>query len=427
MASAAPVPPDRVVQPHPSTGFDLFILSMYEKPGWRTRTAGDRIHVPHPGTAVRYQDNLYEVIAIEPAAGTHYTYRYALKKWDDRNVVRQVVTYSQEIERVVAKQIHEQIKQHRKHTWMIYLFPFTGLAPTPLLRRWQREWGLPMRGVSFASVFFWAVFAFVFVPVLFKTRGMGLLTAVVIYIFMEQIPRFYWLLMSNEAEGSKAVTAAWGIGNLLRGLQPDGTPRRRGEKDFAAERDEVRMMREGPWDVEVRSLFRDSVLLGEAPVLYDGAAYKPLGYAQEGTGLYRRYVFRLKKIEEGSPDYRRPRREYHPEHTPEQVAKLIPYERKRDTVHAWALLCGYLPATRQLLLQDQYDYNPAEWTERSAWVMLLAVGAQFLMQWGKPFGLPYLPAIYFGVESAYRLALARSRAEPTGSALGWVLGPLLRF
>jgi len=265
------------------------------------------------------------------------------------------------------------------------------------------------------------------VPLLFKMKGMGPLVGVLLYLLLEQIPRLYRLLMSSEPEGSKLVTGVWGIWNLVRGLQPDGTPRRRGAKDFAAERDEVRMLREGPWDVEVRSLFRNPVLLGEAPVLYDGVAYRPLGYVQEGTGLYRRYVFRLKKLEEGSPDYRRPRREYHPEHTPEQVAKLVPYERKRDTVHAWALLCGFLPATRQLLLQDQYDYNPAEWTERSAWVMLLAVGAQFLVLGGKSFGLGHLLGVYFGAESVYRLALARSRAEPVGSALGWVLGPLLRF
>lgn len=421
----APVLADRVVEAEASSGFDLFIYSMYEKPGWRPRAPGDRIRVAHPGTAVSYGEKLYEVMAIEPGAGTSYAYRYALRRWDDSFVVRRVVPYSREAAVAGAAEVRERVRRHRQHIWLIYLFPITGLLPTPLLRRWQREWGLPMYAASFASVVVFglpAVFLFWREFLRPDRAGSPAVVAVAGFILLEQLARLFWLLYSNEAIGSLTLTALWSLLVLATGgrLETDGVWR--AAYQLAAERDEVCYLKEQPWDVEVRSVFRDPVLLGPRPVRVEGGVYEPLEYTQEGEGLYRRYVFRLKKLDEKTP----PHREYRRDRTPEQVRELMAYERARDSVHAWALLYGLLPVARQLELERRYDLLCAQATARSAATVLAAAALALLTALPRGFRLADAGVVYLIVESIYRLAVARSRGEPAGSVLGFLLSPLLR-
>ena len=425
MALPSAIPADRVIRPDPSSGFDLFIYTMYEKPGWQARIPGDRIRPAHPGTAVQFENTLYEVIGLEPGAGTSYTYRYGLRKWEDRFVVRKVFPYSLETERAVAADLRVRRRRYRQHEWLTYLFPVTGLLPTPLLQRWQTEWGLPMRGASLASILLFGIVSLNLTVYLFtREEVMPAWAPVVIFVTIEQIIRFFWWLGAQGPVGSFAITAVYGLWNIARGREADSSPKgRRKVAEFAAERDELRPLIDQPWDLEIRSVFRDPVLLGPEPVRIEDAVYEPVGYIQEGKGIYRRYVFRLKKADESRPA----RREYVRDRTPAQLARLAQYERSRDRVHACTILCGYLPAARQLELEQQYDYLAARGTQLSALVLLLAAGLQLLAMLGMRFGLAHLVAIYLAAESLYRLALVRARSQPIGSVFGWLLYPFLRF
>src|SRR5450755_2775571 len=99
---------DRVQPAPPESGHALYILSNQEKPGWRARTPGDQTHAPHPGSAIDYEDRIYELRAIEPAAGTPYYYRYALQPWEDSFHIRQVFPYSLEAAREMSRNFAEQ-------------------------------------------------------------------------------------------------------------------------------------------------------------------------------------------------------------------------------------------------------------------------------------------------------------------------------
>jgi len=67
------------------------------------------------------------------------------------------------------------------------------------------------------------------------------------------------------------------------------------------------------------------------------------------------------------------------------------------------------------------------WTQRSAWVMAVSMAAQAFWLVGRPVGFGHLILLYFTIETAWRLYVSHSRGQPCGSALGWVLLPLLRF
>jgi hypothetical protein len=407
----------------------LYIFSMQEKPGWRPRAAGDQTHAPHPGSAIRYQENLYELMAIQPAEGTPYAYRYLLRPWEDRFVVRQVFPYSEEIARETGRQLQEQRRQHAQNTWVTYWFALTGLLPTHLATRWEREWGLPLRRAAWFNMFLLAIVAMTVGPAWEKEHGMDLIARACLFLQVEQGFRFVWLMSSNNAVGSTLPTIPWLLWAFSMGRNADGSRRRRRRNLLEVEKDEVRYLTRGeeattqPWDIEVRSVLRDPVLLGAAPVRFDGNVYQPLGCVQEGQGIGRRYVFRLKKLEPATVA----RREYFRERDAAEIAKLLPYERARDAAHTFGFLCGFLPAGRQVELERKYELNAGLWTQRSAWVMAVSMAVQAWWLWGQPVGIGHVVLAYFTLETAWRLYVSYSRGEPAGSALGWVLLPLLRF
>ncbi len=418
MAAPSAIPIDRVVVPDPASGFDLYIFSMYEKPGWQTRVPGDQTHAPHPGTAVSYQDEVYEVREVGPGTGTPYTYRYGLRKWEDRFVVRRIFPYTLEAERRVARELMERRRQHRQNTWLLYLFPITGALPSPLLQKWQREWGLPMRVASFLSAAVIGVSCLVGFSYLFSDNKQSHPVAIYVlgFIGIEQVVRFVWLACTSEAQGSTLVTLVWA---LLGGAGARPQPRRKRALEGIAE--EVRYLKEQPWDVEIHTLFRDPVLLGDAAVQVEDKVYQPLGFIVQGEGLSRRYVFRLKLIKGET----RASRQFTRERTPAQLAWLLDYEKARDRVHAWSLLFGLLPARRQLELETKYDLLSAQATTQSALLMLVACGLKFLTLLIGPADIGHFGAAYFALESFYRLAMASSRGEPAGSLIGWLLTPFV--
>lgn len=416
------------VQPAPAgSECDFYIFSMYEKPGWKARTPGDRMHAAHPGVGISYQDELYELVAIEPATGTPYAYRYTLRKWQDQHAVRQSFTYSLEAARETGIQLQQARRQHQQHSWAIVWFTLTGLVPTAVANRWEREWGLPMRRSAFISVVLLGITCMTVGPAWQHVHGWGPVAATILYLQFEQAVRLIWLMSSHDAVGALWINTPWVLFTFAMGLNSDGTPRRRSVKEFQTERDEVRYLTRGdeastePWDVEVRSVFRDPALVGASPVRVEGQIYQPVACLQEGEGIRRRYVFRLKKLDPETPV----KRDYVRERDAALVAKLLPYERARDAAHTFGFLCGFLPEQRQVELERKYDLSAGLWTQRSAWVMLVSAGVQIWLMWGAP--LAMVVGAYFALESAYRLMLSYSRGAPSGSVFGYVLSPLLRF
>lgn len=219
MASASAVPSDRVVKPASGSGFHLLIFTMYEKPGWRPRVPASHTRPPHPGSAIDYGGELYEVIDIGPGQGTAYTYRYGLRKWEDRFVVRRIFSYGAEAERAVARQVQERRARHRRHSWLVYTFPLSTWLPSPVLQRWQSEWGLPMYGLSLISALLFALpcadlaLHFLF----FVDPPVRAAVVIFSYVAMEQGVRAIWIVLSRQAQGSSARHGGLVSGEPARG------------------------------------------------------------------------------------------------------------------------------------------------------------------------------------------------------------------
>jgi hypothetical protein len=409
---------DRVQTPPTDSGYDLYIFSELEKPGWRARVAGTQTRAPHPGSTISYQERVYEVVAIDDAPNTAYSFRYMLRAWEDRFPIRQVFPYSLETAHAATARLVQRHRESERRYGAVFWFALTSLLPTPLATRWEKDWGLPMRRAALISMFVIGMSFGVAGPALQNPTFMK----VVLFVSLEQVVRFLWWVRSSDAVGSLLLTALWGIWALFAGHDPDG--KQLVVDDFESHRDEVKhLTREvgatSPWDLEVRSMLRDPVLLGPSPVRYFGEVYQPLEYIQEGEGIYRRYVFRLKKLDPATPA----RREYQPQRTPEHVARLVPYERMRDKIHRTGFFCGLLPEAQQTALARNYDYDAGQWCGRTASAFALSAVVQLWTIHDVRFGPPHLFAWYLLLESVYRLVMVHMRGEIVGSVVGYAFAP----
>jgi hypothetical protein len=76
----------------PTTDGTVVLLSLRPK-GWSEREEGGPRAPVRPGTAVRWDGDLWEVLVVEPRAGGGW--RHVLAPWDERNLVRSVVEYGE--------------------------------------------------------------------------------------------------------------------------------------------------------------------------------------------------------------------------------------------------------------------------------------------------------------------------------------------
>src|SRR5258708_23310504 len=98
-----PLPPgaDRL---EAASGGHLVLFSAHDK-GWRPRLAATRLAPDHPGTAVRWEEQIFEVLDVEAGGGG---VRYTLALWDERHVIRVAESYDEvnEIRRQQEREAH---------------------------------------------------------------------------------------------------------------------------------------------------------------------------------------------------------------------------------------------------------------------------------------------------------------------------------
>src|SRR5512139_505296 len=76
------------------TGDDTIVLLSLRPKSWTGREEVSPRAPVLPGTAVRWEGELYEVLRVELRAGGGY--RHVLAPWDDRYLVRNLVDYGAE-------------------------------------------------------------------------------------------------------------------------------------------------------------------------------------------------------------------------------------------------------------------------------------------------------------------------------------------
>ena len=117
--------------------------------GWTPRRGEAHTPNEYPGTAIRWETDLFEVVdAVAHADGT---VRYRLEPWPDRHAVRAIRTYDAASE---AGRTAERAEHSKRVAWRrlaIGLSPLLGHLPGPVQDRMESEFGAPAVAMTVVS------------------------------------------------------------------------------------------------------------------------------------------------------------------------------------------------------------------------------------------------------------------------------------
>jgi hypothetical protein len=104
----------------------------------------------HPGTAIRWEDELWEVVSAEDLPGGGLSYELA--RWDDQHAIRVLLPYDEtsESERIADAR---SLERKRSGAYVVYLLsPIVGLLPGRVQERLEAELGVRATILSLASI-----------------------------------------------------------------------------------------------------------------------------------------------------------------------------------------------------------------------------------------------------------------------------------
>lgn len=407
---------DRLQNAGPGEDVDVWLFSSFPKDNWVARKRGDLTHADHPGTAVRIGDDIFEILTAEETAEPGFAIRYGLKKWDPQHALRLVIPYTPETQsRSTADFLEEKGKQDLRAR-ILWLLPFAGQAPDPLQREWEMKTALNMTLISAVSAVMTLFLFMTLVQIFGRSPANKLLSYFIYYLGFESFVRLLWIVFSGKPHGNLLLTLPY---ILWAGItRPEKRVREAEGPRPIFEGDEV-IRRPGTSRLEIRSMLFDDVLTGPAPVLFEGAVYRPIRWHEQGKGLSRRWVYELEKMD---ADPKGRYREYTQPRTLARQKIVEDFTDKRDRAHIFALLWGTFPRKEQARLEILYDFPAARWTAITAGILLVV---SLLQIWGSILLhttiVAIVPPVYLILESLYRLYQSKAYRRPAGSVYGYIL------
>jgi hypothetical protein len=126
----------------------LFLLCEESK-DWRARSDATATSTEHPGTCIRWEDELFEVEDFESRADGSVT--YTLRPWDERHAIRVVATYSPDAEAARSADRREARRRVEGHTGILLLAPVLGCLPAHVQELLENEYNVKASWMSLAS------------------------------------------------------------------------------------------------------------------------------------------------------------------------------------------------------------------------------------------------------------------------------------
>ena len=147
-------------------GPDRWLLESPSPKSWTARTPATRTSAEHPGTAVRWDGALYEVVSLSrsPAGKTVY----GLAPWGDAHAIRRIEDYDESSEAARSADRADQAERARRRRELLLLAPLAGHLPANVQEKWEREYDVSACGltiVSAAPLFLYGVFCALFLTI----------------------------------------------------------------------------------------------------------------------------------------------------------------------------------------------------------------------------------------------------------------------
>ena len=117
---------------------------------WVARRPAGPGNVLHPGTAVHWEEELWEVVAAGDAPGSGAWYELA--RWDDQHAIRLVLSYDEASEAGRAEARRDVQRRGAARLVALLLSPVVGLLPAHVQARLEVELGLRGTTLTLASI-----------------------------------------------------------------------------------------------------------------------------------------------------------------------------------------------------------------------------------------------------------------------------------
>lgn len=222
----------------PGTG--LWMESAAPKEGWVPRSPATVGSVEHPGASILWEEARWEVLEAQELPGGRV--RYLLAPWDERHAIRVSYAYDERSEEERARSRADDTRRRRTRLLLLATAPVSGLAPTPILEAWEREYSVPAARLAVLSSIVPFVFGFLSVFSLIAESFGGLYAGVStayggggggplvpggylvrlfgIYLFVEALVRFGIAWSSGRACGSLLGTVPYLVWCAATGRTP---------------------------------------------------------------------------------------------------------------------------------------------------------------------------------------------------------------
>ena len=131
-----------------TSGEKVILLSAISK-GWVARRAKTSTHAEHPGTAVMWEEQCFEVIEASPVASGGV--RYVLAPWRDEHTIRTLEQYDAQSETARLQDFEKARRQRRASAASRWSGLLLGHLPEPVQRHLQNELGIVPSRITLAS------------------------------------------------------------------------------------------------------------------------------------------------------------------------------------------------------------------------------------------------------------------------------------
>lgn len=178
--------------------------------GWRPRSPATATSAEHPGSAVRWEEQFFEVLEVHARGGAGV--RYVLAQWDDRHTMRVVETYSVETEAARALERADAARRSDRHAYVHLIAPLVGSLPAHVQERLEQEYNVPARRLSLASalplwILGWLSLIFLMASSFGAPAGVPTFVLVLgVYLLAESTARLAVCFMQGRPIGTLAGT-----------------------------------------------------------------------------------------------------------------------------------------------------------------------------------------------------------------------------
>lgn len=174
------------------------------------RKKGDQLHAQHPGTAVKIENKLYEIVDHYFKGGKHF---YVLEPWNESFTIRTIIEWNEEEEKKFKEECLKGKKKEKKEkiAWVFQIF--LGFLPQNYQEKLADKIGLdPLKATYWSSLFeflFSLSILVLFIISLFAGIGGAIIKFVPKWLvvlsfltFIEGALRLVYTISSNEPIGS---------------------------------------------------------------------------------------------------------------------------------------------------------------------------------------------------------------------------------